>query len=78
MGIAPVQVQVLSSAVNADKVIRNDDLFSFSKNSLRPIWFEAFCFLVALQGFLEKENEIIFKKNKKIQKKVKKVLTNSC
>ena len=39
---------------NADKVIRNDDLFYFSKNSLRPIWFEAFCFVVDLQGFLEK------------------------
>ena len=29
MGIAPVQVQVLSSAVIADKVIGNDDLFLF-------------------------------------------------
>ena len=35
MGIAPVQVQVLSYAVNADKVIGDDDLFLFSPTEER-------------------------------------------
>ena len=39
MGIAPVQVQVLSSAVIADKVIGNDDLFLFSPTK-EVLWTE--------------------------------------